>query len=77
MAIRTVITRGYGNGTFNGTIGLLVLRGYQSSAVTGAPIATPSWRIVQIEAEARVLAIESEDRVLAIGSEDRIQDIDQ
>lgn len=28
MAIRTVVTRGYGNGTFNGTIALVVLRGY-------------------------------------------------
>lgn len=32
MAIRTVVTRGYGNGTFNGTIALVVLRGYISSA---------------------------------------------
>ena len=28
MAIRTVVTRGYGNGTFNGTIALAVTRGY-------------------------------------------------
>ena len=28
MAIRTVITRGYGNGIFNGTIALVVTRGY-------------------------------------------------
>jgi hypothetical protein len=28
MAIRTVVTRGYGNGTFNGTIALVVTRGY-------------------------------------------------
>ncbi len=28
MAIRTVVTRGFGNGTFNGTIGLVVTRGY-------------------------------------------------
>jgi hypothetical protein len=33
MAIRTVITRGYGNGTFNGTIALVSLRGYISSTV--------------------------------------------
>ena len=32
MAIRTVVTRGYGNGTFNGTIGLAVLRGYIAAA---------------------------------------------
>lgn len=30
MAIRTVITRGFGNGTFNGTIALVVPRGYIS-----------------------------------------------
>lgn len=28
MAIRTIVTRGYGNGTFNGTIALVVTRGY-------------------------------------------------
>ena len=28
MAIRTVITRGFGNGTFTGTIPLVVTRGY-------------------------------------------------
>ncbi len=28
MAIRTVVTRGFGNGTFNGTIPLAVTRGY-------------------------------------------------
>ena len=28
MAIRTVITRGFGNGTFNGTVPLVVTRGY-------------------------------------------------
>lgn len=32
MAIRTIITRGYGNGTFNGTIGLVVTRGYTIGA---------------------------------------------
>ena len=32
MAIRTVVTRGYGNGTFNGTIGLVVGRGYAPGA---------------------------------------------
>ena len=30
MAIRTVVTRGFGNGTFSGTIALVVLRGYTS-----------------------------------------------
>ena len=31
MAIRSLVTRGFGNGTFNGTIGGVVLRGYISS----------------------------------------------
>ena len=39
MAIRTVVTRGYGNGTFNGTIALLITRGYAiSAAATPAPV---------------------------------------
>lgn len=33
MAIRTVVTRGYGNGMFNGTIPLVALRGYTPAAV--------------------------------------------
>lgn len=38
MAIRSVVTRGYGNGTFNGTIALVVRRGYASEvAVVSAP----------------------------------------
>ena len=36
MAIRTVVTRGYGNGTFDGTIALVVVRGYAVGAVTAA-----------------------------------------
>ena len=32
MAIRTVVTSGFGNGTFNGTIALVTLRGYISAA---------------------------------------------
>lgn len=36
MAIRTVVTRGYGNGTFNGTIALVVSRGYTLGAVAAA-----------------------------------------
>lgn len=34
MAIRTVITRGFGNGTFNGTIPLVVRRGYAQAGIT-------------------------------------------
>lgn len=32
MAIRTVVTRGYGNGTFLGTIALVVMRGFIAGA---------------------------------------------
>lgn len=38
MSIRTTVTRGFGNGTFNGTIPLVVTRGYvlaSSAAITG------------------------------------------
>ncbi len=31
MALRTVVTRGFGNGTFNGTIAEVVLRGYATA----------------------------------------------
>ena len=45
MAIRTVVTRGFGNGTFNGTIALVVVRGYVSSAaaVGGEWEMIPPW----------------------------------
>lgn len=39
MAIRTVITRGYGNGIFNGTIALLALHGFASGAVISSTLA--------------------------------------
>ena len=32
MAIRTIVTRGYGNGVFNGTIGDVVTRGFLVAA---------------------------------------------
>lgn len=35
MAIRTVVTRGYGNGTFNGTIKEVILKGYSVSPLVG------------------------------------------
>lgn len=38
MAIRTVITRGFGNGTFNGTIGLVVTKGYATGSVAAGRI---------------------------------------
>jgi len=38
MAIRLLITRGFGNGTFNGTIATAVLRGYISAVPTAIVI---------------------------------------
>lgn len=34
MSIRAVVTRGYGNGTFNGTIGEVVTQGYSIAIPT-------------------------------------------
>ncbi len=43
MAIRTVVTRGFGNGTFSGTIALVTLRGYVSFIfVANSRITTPA-----------------------------------
>lgn len=41
MAIRTVVTRGYGNGTFDGTIALVVTRGY-AIGVPAPPVIPPA-----------------------------------
>lgn len=76
MAIRTVVTRGYGNGTFNGTIALAVTRGYAIGA-GGAPIVTPDHRIMGMAAQTRTLAVQSDDRTLAVGSQDRTMGIEE
>jgi hypothetical protein len=47
MAIRTVVTRGFGNGTFNGTIALVVLRGY----IAGVGVAIPIKSFISTEAD--------------------------
>ncbi len=72
MAIRTVVTRGFGNGTFNGTIPLVVTRGY----AIGIGVATPVARIMNILGEIRTLSIMSESRIMDVGYEGRIQDVD-
>jgi len=33
MAIRSVVTRGFGNGTFNGTVALVVTAGYAIGSI--------------------------------------------
>ena len=43
MAIRTVVTRGYGNVTFNGTIPLVTLRGYASGPAVATTVAGGAW----------------------------------
>ena len=42
MAIRTVVTAGFGNGTFDGTIALVVVRGYAAAVVA----AVGSWEMI-------------------------------
>ncbi len=37
MSIATVVTRGFGNGTFNGTIPLAVLAGYELGEIVVTP----------------------------------------
>ena len=50
MAIRTVVTRGYGNGTFNGTIGLVVTRGYAIGVQVGVDAPFEERLVVRPEA---------------------------
>ena len=66
MAIRTVVTRGYGNGTFTGTIALVTLRGYSP----GVPFA-PGSRITVFGAPARTLTAASVSRTCTPGSSSR------
>lgn len=43
MAIRTVVTRGFGNGTYNGTIPLVVPRGYAAGEALAATDEGGAW----------------------------------
>jgi len=45
MAIRTVVTRGYGNGTFSGTIALVVTHGYAIGAAAVVTISIGSLKL--------------------------------
>ena len=73
MAIRTVVTRGYGNGTFNGTIPLVVLRGYTSAVQldVSAFTVSPPARSLSINPEDRDLSESPPGRSLAISIPDR------
>lgn len=46
MAIRSIVTRGFGNGTFNGTIKDVVLRGY--SIGEAAEVVGPMDAIIEV-----------------------------
>lgn len=49
MAIRTVVTRGYGNGTFDGTIALIATRGYLPGEEGAA-----GWWPIELEKKKRI-----------------------
>jgi len=57
MAIRTVITRGYGNGTFNGTIGLVVTRGYVTHVAGSRSLTLSSDRAMAYSLGARDIGL--------------------
>jgi hypothetical protein len=60
MAIATVVTRGYGNGTVTGTIALVVRRGYAAAGSTFAN----SPRIVYSRAHSRSVASPQDTRTV-------------
>ena len=65
MAIRTLITRGYGNGTFNGTIALVVTRGYaigEAVAVIVSEALTADNRDFALVARTRDFDLTADDR---------------
>lgn len=61
MAIRTVVTRGYGNGTFNGTIALVVTRGY----AIGVAVAPPAVQVFPLPNIRRDIE-QATERILSI-----------
>jgi hypothetical protein len=66
MAIRTVVTAGFGNGTFNGTIKDVTLRGYS----IGVAIIITALLDVEVVDAAVYLLSQSDDSVLDIGMSD-------
>ena len=61
MPIKTLVTRGYGNGTFNSTIALVVTKGY---AIGDEPLDILATQVYSIE-------MAPENREIIIGHEDR------
>ena len=45
MAIRTLVTRGFGNGTFNGAIALVVVRGYSIGSIVVPTVPGMEWTL--------------------------------
>ena len=74
MAIRTVVTRGYGNGTFNGTIPLVVLRGYAIGVVTVGDVLTAFARDFALQTSIRDLTLTADDRDFALQT--AVRDLD-
>ena len=66
MAVRTLITRGYGNGTFNGTIAEMVLRGYTFAAAASIVLDIAPGRQITIAARARSITIAERTRTITI-----------
>lgn len=66
MSIRQLVTRGFGNGTFSGTIKNVVTAGY----TIGSAIAfvTPT-HLMLISSENRLMKIMPEDRIMKIEGE--------
>ncbi len=65
MAIRTVVTEGYGNGTFNGTIALVVTRGYAIGAAVDVFVAA----FIPIRRFADVIISRSSDVIVSRSSD--------
>lgn len=67
MALGHVVTRGYGNGTFAGTIPFVVTRGYTIGEVVEVVAGkTSEARVILIQADDRLVAIQADDRVLRV-----------
>ena len=74
MAIRTVVTRGYGNGTFNGTIPLVVTRGYSIGAavvITGIVDLTTRARDFSLTTRARDFSLTTRARDFSLTTRER------
>lgn len=65
MAIRTVVTRGFGNGTFTGTIALVVTRGYAIAAAV--VVSTPASRTIGVGARPRIINVGARDKTRNVG----------